>query len=124
MLLRPQAILRPFLKPGVLVRIPGLSPSECETWEQRLTPLTQECGCNTGTLAVGIFLAISVLAVFFTDIPGDVRFPLRNYLIGSACFVVGLILSAFLGKLSGQLLAALRLRRACQELERELNAQP
>ena len=123
MLLRPQAILRPFLKPGVLVRIPGLSPSQCEAWQQRLTPLTQECGCNTGTLAVGIFLAISVLAVFFTDIPGDVRFPLRNYLIGSACFVGGLILSAFLGKLSGQMLAALRLRRACQELERELNPQ-
>ena len=123
MLLRPQAILRPFLKPGVLVRIPGFSPSQCEAWQQRLTPLAQECGCNTGTLAVGIFLAITVLAVFFTDIPGDVRFPLRNYLIGSACFVVGLILSAFLGKLSGQMLAALRLRRACQELERELKPQ-
>jgi hypothetical protein len=123
MLLRPQAILRPFLKPRVLVKIPGLSPDKCLAWEQRLTPLTQECGCNTGTLAVGVFLAVIVLAVFFTDIPGDVRFPLGTYLVGSACFVAGLILSAFLGKLTGQMLAALRLYRACRELETELNMQ-
>ena len=123
MLLRPQAILRPFLKPGVLVRIPGLSPGECLAWQQRLTPLTQECGCNAGALAVGIFLAMTVLAVFFIDIPGDVRFPLRTYLIGSACFLGGLIVSAFLGKLTGQMLAALRLRCACRELERVLNLQ-
>ena len=121
MLLRPQAILRPFLKPGVLVRIPELSPAECQAWEQRLTPLVQECGCNAGALAVGIFLALSVLALFFTNIPDDFRFPLQTYLIGSACFVAGLILSAFLGKLTGQGLAALRLRRACRELEIELN---
>ena len=123
MLLRPQAILRPFLKPGVLVRIPGLSPSECLAWQQRLTPLTQECGCTAGALAAGLFVAVSVLAVFFIDIPGDVRFPMRIYLIGSACFLTGLILSAFVGKLSGQVLAALRLRRACRELERALNLQ-
>jgi hypothetical protein len=124
MLLRPQAILRPFLKPGVLVRIPELSPAECQAWEQRLTPLVQECGCNAGTLAVGIFLALSVLAAFFTNIPDDFRFPLQTYLIGSACFVAGLILSAFIGKLSGQVLAALRLHRACQELETALNLEP
>ena len=118
MLLRPQAILRPFLKPGVLVRIPGLSPSECLAWQQRLTPLTQECGCRAGALAVGLFLALIVLMVFFTDIPDGVHFSLQTYLIGSACFLTGLILSAFLGKLTGKMLAALRLRRACRELER------
>ena len=123
MLLRPQAILRPFHKPSVLVRIPGLSPAESQTWEQRLTPLAQECGCNAGTIAVGFFLLIAVLSVFFFNIPGDVRFPMRTYLIGSACFVAGLILSAFLGKLTGQGLAALRLRSACRELEIELNPQ-
>ena len=122
-LLRPQAILRPFHKPSVLVRIPALSPSECEAWQQRLTPLAQECGCNAGTLAVGIFLVIAVLSVFFFNIPGDVRFPMRTYLVGSAGFVAGLILSAFLGKLIGQGLAALRLRRACRELETQLNPQ-
>ena len=124
MLLRPQAILRPFHKPSVLVMIPELSPSESQAWQQRLTPLTQECGCNTGTLAVGIFLAITVLAVLFSNTPDDVRFPLRTYLIGSTCFLTGLILSAFIGKLFGQALAALRLRRACRELETELNLQP
>src|ERR1700744_3179846 len=59
MLLRPQAILRPFHKPSVLVRIPGLSPAESQSWEQRLTPLAQECGCNAGTIAVGLFLVIA-----------------------------------------------------------------
>ena len=122
-LLRPQAILRPFHKPSVLVRIPGLSPAASQTWEQRLTPLAQECGCNAGALAVGLFLVITVLAIFFSSTPDDVRFPMRTYLIGSACFVGGLILSAFLGKLTGQGLAALRLRRACRELEIELNPQ-
>ena len=123
MLLRPQAILRPFHKPSVLVRIPGLSPAGCQAWQERLTPLAQECGCNAGTLAVGLFLVIAVLAVFFFNIPDDVRFPMRTYLIGSTGFVAGLILSAFLGKLIGQGLAALRLRRACRELEIELRPQ-
>jgi len=123
MLLRPQAILRPFLKPGVLVRIPGLSPAECLAWQQRLTPLTEECGCRAGALAVGLFLALIVLTVFFTDIPDGVHFSLQTYLIGATCFVVGLIVSAFLGKLTGQMLAALRLRRACRELERVLKLQ-
>lgn len=124
MLLRPQAILRPFNKPSVQVRIPELSPAESQAWQQRLDPLTQECGCNAGTLAVGIFLVMAVMAVLFSNTPDDVRFPLRTYLIGSTCFLAGLILSALIGKLMGQTLAALRLRRACRELETELNLRP
>jgi uncharacterized integral membrane protein len=124
MLLHPRAILRPFLKPSVLVRIPELSPAACQAWQQRLAPLIQECGCNAGTLAVGIFLAAVLLAVFFTDIPDDVRFSLWTYLIGSASLLSGLILSAVAGKLMGQMLAALRLHRACVQLEMELNPQP
>lgn len=123
-LLRPQAILRPFHKPSVLVRIPQLSPAESQAWQERLEPLTQECGCNAGALAVGIFLVLAVVAALFSNTPDDVRFPWQTYLIGSACFLAGLILSAFIGKLIGQALAALRLRRACQELETELNLRP
>lgn len=124
MLLRPHAILRPFHKPSVVVRIPQLSTAESQAWQQRLDPLTQECGCNAGSLAVGIFLALAVVAALFSNTPDDVRFPLRTYLIGSACFLAGLILSAFIGKLIGQTLAALRLHRACRELETELNLRP
>lgn len=121
MLLRPQAILRPFHKPSVLVMIPQLSPEESQSWQQRLTPLAQECGCNAGARAVGIFLAVAVVAALLSNIPDEVRYPLGTYLIGSACFLTGLILSAFVGKLSGQGLAALRLLRAYRDLETELN---
>ena len=124
MLLRPQAILRPIRKPGVLVRIPQLSPSECLVWQERLDPLTQECGCNTGTIAVGLFLVLAVAAALLFDSPNEVRFPLATYLIGAACFLAGLILSAIVGKLFGQALAALRLHRACRELESELSLRP
>ncbi|MGA2887269.1 MAG: hypothetical protein ABSE51_04405 [Terracidiphilus sp.] len=121
MLLRPRAILRPFNKPGILVRIPEFSPSHAQAWERRLEPLTQECGCNHGVVAVGAFLLLSVVAAFLAKTPDDVRLPLETYLLWSGCFVAGLILSAIAGKLFGQILAAFRLRRACRELEAELN---
>ncbi len=122
MLCRPSAILRPFRKARLLVRIPQLSAAESLAWERRLDPLAQECGCNAGTIAVGVFLLLDVAAVFLCNIPGDVRLPIRTYLIWAACFLAGLILSALMGKLIGQTLAALRLRRACQELELQLNS--
>ena len=54
------AILRPFHKPSVLVRIPDFSPEDTRAWERRLTPLIQECGCNHGAVAVGLFLLLTV----------------------------------------------------------------
>jgi hypothetical protein len=120
MLLRPRAILRPFHKPAVLVRIPELSPADAQAWERRLEPLTQECGCNHGAFAMGAFLLLSVVAAFFANSPDDVRLPLGTYLLWGGCFLAGLILSTLGGKLFGQILAALRLRRACRELEAQL----
>jgi hypothetical protein len=120
-LLRPRAILRPFHKPRVLIRIPGLSPADTLAWERRIEPLTQECGCNTGAAAMGLFLLLAAAAAILSRTPDDVRFPLVTYLVWGGCFVTGLIVSALGGKLFGQMLAALRLRRACRELEAQLN---
>lgn len=121
MLLRPQAILHPFYKPKVLVRIPGLSPDDNLAWERRIEPLAQECGCNTGAAALGLFLLLAAVAAILSKTPDDVRFPLVTYLVWGGCFVTGLVLSALGGKLIGQIIAALRLRRACRELEAQLN---
>lgn len=117
MLLHPRAILRPFHKPAILVRIPDFSPTETQAWERRLAPLVQECGCNTGAAAVGIFLLLAILAAFLAKTPDTLRLPLATYLIWAGSFLGGLILSALGGKLFGQLLAAFRLHRACEDLE-------
>ena len=120
MLLRPRAILRPFHKPSVLVRIPDFSPDDTRAWERRRTPLIQECGCNHGAVAVGLFLLLTVAAAFFSNTPNDLRQSQETYLVWAGCFLGGLIFSAIAGKLFGLALAAYRLRRACRELETQL----
>lgn len=120
MLLRPRAIFKPFDKPQLLVRIPQFSAEETRAWEQRLAPLTQECGCTAGTVALGVYLLAVVFVAALANIPDDVRQPLVTYLEWGGGFFVGLIASAALGKAYGQCVAALRLRRACIELEKQL----
>jgi hypothetical protein len=121
MLLRPAAILRPINKPSILVRIPGLTPAELQTWQKRLDPLAQECGCRSGAQAIGLYLLGVLVTVFVADIPENTRYPLSTYLFWSEIFLGGMILSALTGKLFGQFRAASHLSRACEELEQELS---
>jgi hypothetical protein len=120
MLLRPRAILKPFDKPQLLVRIPQFNAEETKEWERRLTPLTQECGCTAGMVALGVYLLVIVAVAAFANVPDDVRQPLLTYLAWGGGFVVGLIASAVIGKTYGQCVAALRLHRACIDLEEQL----
>ena len=119
-LLRPSAVLRPIHKPSVLVRIPGLSPAELRSWQTRLSPLAEECGCRTGAQAICLFLLCALVAMFASNVPDDKRFSLGTYAVWAGLFLGGLIGSALLGKLFGQLRSAMRLKRACDELERRL----
>lgn len=119
-LLRPRAIFRPIAKPTVLVRIAGLTPAECKAWQQRLGPLAGECGCRAGAQAIGLYLLVALIVVFVAHVPDAVRFPIAIYVAWAAVFLGGLIASALLGKLLGQLRAARRLHRACNDLEQRL----
>ncbi len=101
-------------------RIPQFNAEEAKAWELRLTPLTQECGCTAGTVALGIYLLLVVAVAAFADVPDDVRQPLVTYLVWGGGFFAGLIASALLGKVFGQGMPALRLHRACIELESQL----
>jgi hypothetical protein len=120
MLLRPRAILKPFDKPQVLVRIPELTAEEAQTWERRLAPLTHECGCGTGAATLGIYLLAVMAVAAFANVPDDLRQPLATYLVWGGGFFAGLFASAMLGKTFGQGLAAYQLWRTCVALEKLL----
>jgi hypothetical protein len=117
MLLRPRAILKPFDKPQVLVRIPELTAEETQAWQRRLAPLTHECGCGTGAATLGIYLLAVMAVAAFANVPDNVRQPLATYIVWGGGFFIGLLASAMLGKTFGQGLAAYRLWRTCVELE-------
>jgi hypothetical protein len=115
-LLRTEGMLHPFRKPRALIRIPELAPVEARAWEQRLENLRQQCGCTAGALAMGCFvIAFVVYSAWHSSTTPS---PLTPAVLASqgAMLVIGLVLSALLGKFAGLLSASWRFRRACLEL--------
>jgi hypothetical protein len=121
-LLQPEGRLHPSRKPTVLVRVPGLRDSEATAWEVRLENLRQQCGCAAGAIALGAFAIGGVVYALLQNSLALVNPPLTAILLQSGLFLVGLILSALLGKLLGLSLARIRYQRACLELQERLRS--
>jgi hypothetical protein len=118
--MRPHGLRHPFRKPPVEFRIANLPQSESRAWEGRFDTLRQQCGCASGAIALGAFTLGVVAYAFHRSIKAPGAPTPRELFLNGVLFLVGLILSALLGKLLGLSLATIRFRRACFELRMRL----
>jgi hypothetical protein len=111
----------PFRKPRVLLRVRGMGQAEACSWETKLEDIRQLCGCTSGAFAIVAFAIASVAyAVISGSLIGGNSRP-GAILIQSGVFVIGLILSALVGKLLGLLRARMLYLRTCFDLMQRLS---
>jgi hypothetical protein len=112
------SLRHPFRRPPALLDIPQLLAEENAAWGQRLEYFRQQCGCMAAMAGLGAFTLSSlayVVAVALQSNPGAEP-DYQAVWFNSTLLVVGVVLSAVLGKLIGLTFAALRFRATCRAL--------
>lgn len=113
-LLQLQRRLHVASRPQVLIRVEGLRDQEAREWEDKLDSLREECGCRSGAIAVVIFIFAAVsyglFAAPYTPIQRG------GVILDTVVFLVGLSLSAIIGKSIGLFAASKKYRYICAEL--------
>jgi hypothetical protein len=110
------SLRHPFRRPPALLDIPQLLAEDNAAWGQRLEYFRQQCGCMAAMAGLGAFTLSSlayVVAVALQSNPGAEP-DYQAVWFNSTLLVVGVVLSAFLGKLIGLTFAALRFRATCR----------
>jgi len=123
-LMRPESALHPFRKPPVVIDIAELTRAETAAWELRLEALRQSCGCTSGAVFLGILALASLAYVLASAVRPGFSLPGKdeNFWDDGAIFLLGLIISAALGKLVGLSFAAVRFRHTCRALQERVRA--
>src|SRR5436305_444953 len=98
-----------------ILQLPRLSAAENQLWTQRLRDVADDCGCSMGAKFVAGY---AVLLPFFAWSAVAVRH--WSGIATIAASFVALIAVAGAGKAAGRALARARLRRAVDDLRREL----
>lgn len=97
----------------VKLSLAGLSDDERQLYERRLGAQLAACGCNEGSVALLLYLAVAIPLAIWGPLA-----PLSGW--GWAALVVGTVVAMIAGKVLGLVVADLRLRRISTEIERRL----
>jgi hypothetical protein len=124
-LTRVQSLRHPFRRPPALLDIQELRAEENAVWGQRLEYFRQQCGCTAAMTGLGAFTLASlayVVTVALQSTPGAEP-DYQAVWFNGALLLLGVVLSALVGKLIGLTFAALRFRATCRALLVRLRVQ-